>query len=716
MKAGKLLIVAAIVAVIASFFVLDLGQYLTLDYFKSQQAAIDRFYRENTQLTVGIYAAIYITVAALSLPGAAIMTLVGGAIFGLLWGTVIVSFASTVGATLAFLVARFVLYDTVQQRFRGYMKRINAGVERDGPLYLFMLRLVPAFPFWVINLVMALTPMKALTFFLVSQAGMLPGTIVYVNAGTQIARIETVGGILSPGLIGAFVLLGIFPFIARGIVRFIKRRNALRGWRKPKHFDRNLIVIGGGAAGLVSAYIAAAVKAKVTLIERNEMGGDCLNTGCVPSKALIRCARFHSHVRRHEEFGAAEASARVDFNRVMQRVRQAVAKIAPNDSPERYRSLGVDVIQGKARITGPWSVEVNGRTLTARHIIVATGARPLVPPVPGIEEVGYHTSDTIWSITENPGRLVVLGGGPIGCELSQAFHRLGASVTQVEMLPRIMAVEDPDIGDYIAQRFREEGIDVRVGHAAREFRVEDGEKVLICGRETGDGDPQEVRIPFDTLLVAVGRKPNVEGFGLEEVGVRLDERGRIDVDEYLQTRVPTIYACGDSVGRYQFTHASAHEAWHAAVNALFGMFRRFKVDYTCLPWVTFTDPEVARIGLSEADAQAEKIDYEVTRYDMAELDRAIVEGEAYGVVKIITERGKDRILGATVVGEHGGDILAELALAMKHGIGLNRILGTIHAYPTLAEANKFVAGEWKKAHAPESALRWLQRFHRWRTG
>lgn len=711
MRLGRILVVAAIAAAIAAFFALDLDRYLSLEYFRSQQAAVEAFFQAHPWRTAGIYFAIYVAVTALSVPGAAIMTLIGGAIFGLLWGTVIVSFASTIGATLAFLVARFLLRDTVQRRFGESLRAINEGIRRDGPLYLFMLRLVPAFPFWVINLVMALTPMRAPAFFVVSQLGMLPGTLVYVNAGTQLARIDSPGGILSPGLIGAFVLLGVFPLIAQWIVRAIKRRRALRGWRRPRRFERNLVVIGAGSAGLVSAYIAATIRAGVTLVERDRMGGDCLNTGCVPSKALIRSARFLSHVGRHREFGVHSASAEFDFADVMARVREVIARIEPHDSAARYEGLGVEVVHGEARITGPWTVEVDGREIATRHIVLATGARPFVPPIPGIEEVGYYTSDTIWSLQTLPPRLVVLGGGPIGCELAQCFARFGSRVTQVEMLPRIMAVEDADVAAYVGDRFAAEGIDVRAGHRATEVRKDNGERILVCEHEG-----EQVRIPFDALLVAVGRTANVTGLGLEDVGVTLTPRGTIDTDECLRTRVPTIHACGDCVGPYQFTHAAAHQAWHATVNALFGALWRFRVDYSVLPHATFTDPEVARVGLSEDEARRDGVDYEVTRYDLGELDRAITEGEDHGLVKVLTVPGKDRILGATVVGEHAGDLIAELALAMKHRIGLNRILGTVHAYPTLAEAVKFSAGEWKRAHAPAGALRLLERFHGWQRG
>jgi len=712
MSKSKLLIVAAVVAAIVVFFAFDLGQYLTLDYFKSQQAAIDRYVGAHPILSVGIYFAIYVVVTALSLPGAAIMTLVGGAIFGLLWGTIIVSFASTIGATFAFLAARFVLRDTVERRFQDAMASINAGIRRDGPLYLFMLRLVPAFPFFVINLVMALTSLRTLTFFVVSQIGMLPGTIVYVNAGTQIAQIESASGILSAELLGAFVLLGVFPLIARKIVDWIKNRRALEGWTKPESFDRNLVVIGGGSAGLVCAYIAAAVKAKVTLVEKDKMGGDCLNTGCVPSKSLIRSAKFLHHIERHNDYGVRSAAADFDFADIMERVRGVVRKIEPHDSPERFRNLGVDVRQATARITGPWTVEIDGEEITTRHIVVAAGAEPFVPPIPGIEEVGYYTSDTVWSLNTLPQRMVVLGGGPIGCELSQCFARFGSQVTQIEMGERIMRVEDPEIGQYVAEQFAHEGVDVRTNHKAVRFRVDDdGEKVLVC-----EHDGEEVEIAFDAVLVAVGRAARTTDYGLDQLGVGLNEHKRLDTNEYLQTSVPTIYACGDVVGPYLFTHAAAHQAWHATVNALFGAFKRFKVDYSVLPHCTFTDPEVARVGLSEIEAQQQGREYEVTRYDISELDRAVTDGEDRGEVKVLTVPGKDRIIGATIVGDHAGDLISEISLAMKHKLGLNKILGTVHPYPTLAEANKFAAGAWKQAHAPAGALRWLERFHGWRRG
>ena len=714
MNKKKLGLVIFLLALVASYFIFDLGRFFSLDFLKSQQAAIEAYRVANPWTTAGIFFAVYVAVTALSFPGAAVLTLAAGAIFGLLTGLIIVSFASSIGATLAFLASRFLLRDWVQNRFGDRLKALNAGVKKDGAFYLFTLRLVPAFPFFVINLVMGLTPIRATTFYWVSQIGMLAGTIVYVNAGTQLGQIDSLAGILSPGLIGSFVLLGIFPLIAKRIVAAVQAKKVYAQWadKKPATFDRNLVVIGGGSAGLVSAYIAAAVKSKVTLIERHKLGGDCLNTGCVPSKALIRSAKFLSHVERAQEFGIDSAEAKMDFAKVMERVQSVVKAIEPHDSVERYTGLGVDVVEGSAKITSPWTVEVShndGRveTLSTRAIIIATGARPFVPPIPGIEDMDYLTSDNLWDLREQPRRLLVLGGGPIGSELTQAFARLGSQVTQVEMLPRIMSREDEDVSQEVMARFIAEGIDVRVGTKAKQFVIEDGEKVLIAEHEGKD-----VRIPFDAVLVAVGRAANLKGFGLEEMGIPTGKT--VETNALLQTIYPNIYAAGDVAGPFQFTHTAAHQAWYAAVNALFDPFKTFKADYSVIPWATFVEPEVARVGLNEADARAEGIAYEVTKFGIDDLDRAIADSEAHGFVKVLTVPGKDRILGVTIVGEHAGDLIAEYVLAMKHGIGLNKILGTIHIYPTMAEANKYVAGEWKRAHAPQKLLEWVGRFHAWR--
>ncbi|MSP98777.1 MAG: pyridine nucleotide-disulfide oxidoreductase, partial [Betaproteobacteria bacterium] len=658
----------------------------------------------------------YVAVTGLSLPGAAIMTLVAGAIFGLVWGTLLVSFASSIGATLAFLATRFLLRDWVQKRFGQQFGALNAGVEKEGGLHLFTLRMIPVVPFFVINLAMGLTPIRAGTFYWVSQLGMIAGTVVYVNAGTQLAAIQSPSGILSPGLIGTFVLLGFFPLIAKRIVDALKARRVYAKWPKPARFDRNLVVIGGGSAGLVSAYIAAAVKAKVTLIEQHRMGGDCLNTGCVPSKALIRSAKFVAQARRSNELGIKAAAIEFDFADIMERVQRVVKAIEPHDSAERYAGLGVECLSGVAKIVSPWEIEITNkveqpRRLTTRSIVIAAGARPFVPPIPGLSDVGCLTSDNIWGIRKLPARLVVLGGGPIGSELTQAFARLGSRVTQVEMLPRILIREDPEISAMVMSKFSAEGVEVRVNHKAKQFRIENGQKVLICEHQG-----QDVRIEFDEVLCAVGRVANTTGYGLEELGIPTTRARTVETNEYLQTLYPNIYACGDVAGPYQFTHTAAHQAWYASVNALFGTFRKFRADYSVIPWATFTDPEVARVGLNETEAKEKGIAHEVTVYGMDDLDRAIADETAHGIVKVLTVPGKDRILGVTIAGEHAGDLIAEFVAAMRHGLGMNKILGTIHIYPTLAEANKYAAGAWKKAHAPQGLLRLVERLHAWRRG
>ncbi|MGE0096965.1 MAG: FAD-dependent oxidoreductase [Hydrogenophaga sp.] len=705
---------------IAAFFAFDLDRFLSLEQLKQSQAAFAELHARSPIQVALAYFAVYVVATALSVPGAAIITLAGGAIFGLFWGTVLVSFASSLGATLAFMVSRFVLRDGIEARFGQRLAEINKGIEKDGAFYLFTLRLIPVVPFFVINLVMGLTQMKARTFYWVSQLGMLAGTVVYVNAGTQLARLDSLQGILSPALLGSFVLLGLFPLMARKIVDAVRRRQVYARWKgqRPRTFDRNLIVIGAGAGGLVSAYIAAVVKAKVTLIEAHKMGGDCLNYGCVPSKALIRSAKLAHQMRHGERYGLAATEPAFRFKSVMQRIQDVIRAIEPHDSVERYTGLGVEVLQGYATLTNPWTVEIalpggGTQTLTARSIVLATGAQPFVPPLPGLADSGYVTSDTLWErfgeLEEPPGRLVVLGGGPIGCELAQAFARLGSHVTLVEMAPRLMMREDEEVSELARQALAADGVDVRTSHKALRCERQGNEKVLVVERAG-----VEQRIPFDELVCAVGRSARLSGYGLEALGIPTNKT--VETNEYLQTLYPNIYAAGDVAGPYQFTHVAAHQAWYAAVNALFGEFRKFKADYRVIPWATFIDPEVARVGLNEQEAREKGIAVEVTRYGIDDLDRAIADSEAHGFVKVLTVPGKDTILGVTIVGTHAGDLLAEYVLAMKHGLGLNQILGTIHTYPTLAEANKYAAGEWKRAHAPEGLLRWVKKYHDWKRG
>ena len=720
MNLRKLLLLLAVALGLIAFFAFDLDRYFSLEFLKQSQARFAEL-RETQplQLALGFFL-IYVAVTALSLPGATIVTLAGGAIFGLGWGLLIVSFASSIGATLAFLAARFLLRDSVQSRFGQRLADMDKGIQKDGAFYLFTLRLIPVVPFFVINLLMGLTKMKAWTFYWVSQLGMLAGTAVYVNAGTQLGQIDSLKGILSPGLLGSFVLLGLFPLVARKIVEAVQKRKVYARWAavRPKSFDRNLIVIGAGAGGLVSAYIAAAVKAKVTLIEAHKMGGDCLNYGCVPSKALIKSAKLAHQMRHGANYGLSDTTPAFSFKAVMQRIHDVIKAIEPHDSVERYTGLGVEVLQGYAKLVNPWTVEIalNGggtQRLTARSIVIAAGARPFVPPLPGLNDVGYVTSDTLWDgfakLDEVPQRLVVLGGGPIGSELAQSFARLGSQVTQVEMGARIMVREDEEVSALAKASLEADGVAVLTGHKALRCELVNGEKTLVVEHAGA-----EKRIAFDQLLCAVGRVARLTGYGLEDLGIPTNRT--VETNEYLQTIYPNIYAAGDVAGPYQFTHVAAHQAWYAAVNALFGDFKTFKADYSVIPWATFIDPEVARVGLNEQEAKEKKIPYEVTQYGIDDLDRAIADSEAHGFVKVLTVPGKDKILGVTIVGTHAGDLLAEYVLAMKHGLGLNKILGTIHTYPTLAEANKFAAGNWKRAHQPEKLLAWVKKFHDWKRG
>lgn len=715
-----LFIVIAVIVLAWAYSAFDLGNLLTLETLKASRDQLLGLYASDPGVTLGVFFVGYVLATAVSIPGAAILTLAAGALFGFWVGLLVVSFASSLGALLAFLVARYLLHDAVQTRFAKTLAPINEGVKNDGVFYLLTLRLVPVFPFWLINLLMGLTPMAAGRYYLTSQIGMLPGTAVFVLAGTQLASIQSLGDVLSPGMVASLVLLGIFPLVAKFVVGFLKRKKLYANWPKPKRFDRNLVVIGAGAGGLVTAYIAAAVKAKVTLIEGHKMGGDCLNYGCVPSKALIRSAKLAKQLKEADQFGFEAVSGKANFAKVMQRVHHVIAGVEPHDSVERYTGLGVEVLQGHAVITSPWHVQVtladgSVQTLATRNIVIAAGARPFVPPIAGLEQAGYLTSDTVWGLAELPPRLVVLGGGPIGCELAQSFARLGSAVTQVEMAPRLMSRKDPEASSLVQASLTDDGVQVLVGHEALRIENRNGEKTLIVKHGKGD-DAVERAIAFDQILVAVGRSPRVTGYGLEELGIPLTGRKTIQTNAYLQTIYPNIFAVGDVAGPFQLTHTAAHQAWYAAVNALFGEFKRFKADYSVIPWTTFTDPEVARVGLSEAEAKDQGIEFEVTRFDLQELDRAIADGSTKGFVKVLTVPGKDKILGVTIVGEHAGDLLAEYVLAMRHGLGLNKILGTVHTYPTLAEANKYAAGEWKRAHAPQTILALLEKFHRFRRG
>ncbi|HHQ4623696.1 TPA: FAD-dependent oxidoreductase [Aeromonas veronii] len=716
MNRTRLLLALVMGGLIGAFFALDLGRYLTLDALQAQQAAVAQWVDSHFVSASLLFVLIYVLSTALSLPGASLLTLGGSAVFGVAWGLLLVSFASSIGATLAFLSARFLLRDWVTARFGDKLATFQSGMAKEGAFYLLSLRLIPIFPFFLVNLLMGLTPIRVSTYYWVSQLGMLPGTFVYVLAGSELGQLTSTGNILSPGLMVALTLLGLMPWLVKKLTAHLALRRQLAPYRKPARYDYNLLVIGAGAGGLVTSYIAAAVKAKVALIEKHKMGGDCLNSGCVPSKALIRSARFAAEQRKADELGFSPSHSRADFAAVMARVAEVIKEVEPHDSIERYQGLGVECIEGEARLVSPWEVEVNGQRLASRHIVIATGARPLVPKLPGLDQVPYLTSDSLWQLRTPPRRLLVLGGGPIGCELAQSFAMLGVPVTLVELSDQLLPREEREVAELLAEQLAHDGVRVLTGWCAeRADYLPAAKGDLPIRLQLRRGDETQV-VEGDQLLLALGRVANVSGFGLEALGVELAPRGTIAVDGFLTTNFPSILAVGDVAGPYQFTHFAAHQAWYAAVNALFGQFKRFRADYRVIPAATYTTPEIARVGLNRKEAEAQGIPFEATRFELAELDRAIADGERHGFVEVLTIPGKDTILGATIVGTHAGERIAEFVLAMRHRLGLGKILGTIHAYPTLMEGNKYVAGQWKRAHQPTRMLALLARYHRWRRG
>ena len=716
MKRSKSLILGLIIGVFVLWFIFDLGHLLTLANAKAEQTHLQRLIHQSPWLASAAFFGLYLLVTALSLPGAVIMSLLGAALFGFWWSLVLVSFASTLGACCAFLFSRFILRDWVEKKFGHRLHTINQGLEKDGIFYLLTLRLIPIFPFFLINLLMGLTRIRLRSFYWVSQLGMLAGTAIYLNAGTQLASITSLRGIISPEIILSLGVLGIFPLIAKKLMEMQRTRKKYSRWLKPKQFDRDMVIIGAGAGGLVSSYIAAAVKAKVTLIEKHNMGGDCLNTGCVPSKALIHTARTYSMLQKTQHLGIHHAHATIDFVGVMEHIQSVIKTIAPHDSVKRYESLGVECLSGHAQLLSPWEVQVNDQRLTTRNIVIATGARPSIPNIPGLDAIPYFTSDTIWDLRIQPKHLLVLGGGPIGSELAQSFQRLGSKVTLIQRNLQLLSKEDTAAVRYLEEQLTAEGLEIKCGHHVTKFTLlpsnTDTPTSYQCTLMDNKG--KESHLTFDTVLIALGRTANTTGYGLDTLGIPITERGTIATNAYLQAHYPNVFAVGDVAGPYQLTHAAAHQAWYAAVNGLFGQFKRFKVDYSVLPHVTYTSPEIARVGLNEKEAKLQNLPYELIEYLLSDLDRAITDDATHGVVRVLTKPNKGTILGVTIVGEQAGEMLAEFTLAMKHGLGLNKILSTIHPYPTLSEANKYAAGVWKKKHAPEHILKILSRYHYWR--
>ncbi|MFC7536756.1 FAD-dependent oxidoreductase [Sphingomonas sp. GCM10030256] len=699
-KAGRIGLLVLIAGAVAAFLLLGGRDYLSLEALKGGSEALRQWIAAHPVLAPAAFAAAYLLVVALSLPGAAVMTLAGGALFGLVGGTVLASLSSTAGATLAMLSARFLARDWVAQRFPKAVQAIDQGIERDGSLYLLSLRLAPIFPFFLINLAIGLTAMPAGRFFLLTMAGALPGTIVYTAAGTALASIDSLGDVLSPKLLGAFLALALLPLVGKAASGWLQRRRALHGFRRPRRFDANLIVIGAGSGGLVASLVAAELKAKVILVERGEMGGDCLNTGCVPSKSLLRAAKAAAEVRRAGRFGVEAELCAVDFRNTMAHLRGAIAAIAPNDSVERFRGLGVDVRQASARLVDPWTIEIDSRErLTARAILLATGADPVVPLIPGLAESGFVTSETLWDRLDQfdrvPQRVAILGTGPIGCELGQALGRLGADVTLVSHAERILDRDEPEASAIVAQALATDGVTILTG------RKVERSTTSALHLDTGEA------IPFDLLIVAAGRKPHLRGLGLEDLGLDPDT---LAVDGRGRGPFGHVFVAGDAAGGPQFTHYAGHSGAIAGINALLGPLGRLKLD-TLVPRVTYTSPEVASIGMTGADAPA---DAEIATFDVAHNDRNIADAGAPGMVKLVVRKG--RVLGATIVADHAGELIMPWVLAIKRRIPLSQMMSVIYPYPTLSEVSRAAAGEWRRAHRPERVLRLAELFHSWRRG
>lgn len=675
--------------------------YLNFTYVKDHLEELTQSYHVRPFRFLLMYLALYIFVTALSIPGGATMlTLLGGAIMGFWPSLLAVTFASSAGATLAFWASRFLLKDFFERKFKLQARTAREEVQRNGVYYLLTLRLMPIFPFFLINILMGLTTMRSLVFFLVSFVGMIPGIAVYVFAGKSFATLESSKEIFSFKVFLLLTLLGLFPLISKWIIEKWKVTKLYRPYPKPSRFDYNTIVIGGGAAGLVSSLITSALKAKVALIEKEKMGGDCLYTGCVPSKSLIHSARL-----------ARMRGTVLDFDQVIKQIKKVQAEIEPHDSKERYTAMGVDCVSGIAEILSPYEVRVNGKVLTARNLIIATGARPRLPEIPGLSKMPYVTSETLWQLKEKPKKLLVLGAGPIGCEMAQAFHRLGALVLLLEEGKEILPKEDSDISSVIEKQFRDEGIELYLYTEAKEFFCTEG-KYFVKVESLG----KEMLLEFDLLLLATGRTANVQGFGLEKLKVDLNKNGTIKTNPLMQTNFPNIYACGDVAGPYQFTHMASYQAWFAAVNSLFSRLKKFTVNYGQVSWCTFTDPEVATAGLNEKMCKDKELEYEVTVFPFSELDRAIIDGETTGLVKVLTKKGSHKILGASIAGPEAGLLIMEFVSAIQYNKGMKDLLKTIHPYPTLSEANKYAAGVWQKNHSPQLALFILEKVFRWLRG
>ena len=704
-----------------------------------------------------IFVVAYILATVFFLPGS-VLTLGAGALFGLVRGSILVSIASTLGAASAFLVGRYLARGWVEKRIEGNerFQAVDERVAREGWKIVGLTRLSPVFPFNLLNYAYGVTRVSLRDYFFASWIGMLPGTILYVYLGSlagDLAALGTAGTSATTArwilrVAGLLATVAVTVYVAR-LAREALGERVVKGeafaadpgtpaedeserheemlvapmdehnerlvsnvrppaWVNPQPAGRyNLVVIGAGTAGLVTAAGAAGLGAKVALVESRYLGGDCLNVGCVPSKCVIRSSRAFADAREAHRFGVRiPGEAEADFSAVMERMRRLRAGISDHDSAGRFQDLGVDVFLGEARFSGPDTVEAAGRSLRFKKAVITTGARAAAPPIEGLAEAGYLTNETVFNLTERPTRLACIGGGPIGSELAQAFGRLGSEVALFEMGPHILSREDGDAAEIVQEAFLREGIRLILGCTIRRVEQRTETKVLHFESNGESGS-----ITVDEILVGAGRAPNVEGLNLEAVGVAFDPRRGIEVNDRLQTTNPRIYAAGDVCMQWKFTHAADAAARIVIQNSLF--FGRKKLGALTMPWCTCTDPEIAHVGMYEGDANERGVKLDTFFRRMKEVDRAVADGEVEGFVKVHVEKGTDKILGATIVAPHAGEMIGELTLAMVEGIGLKGISGVIHPYPTQAEAIKQVADLYNRTRLTPGVKKWFQRWMAW---
>lgn len=647
--------------------------------------------------------------ASLGIPGALILTLLAGAVFGWKWGTVIVSVSSTAGACCAFLLSRYFFRELIGEKYSGKGKSVLDAYESKGPLFLLSLRLVPIVPYFLVNLLMGVTRIPLATFALLSAVGMFPSTMLYVKAGVNFSQIRSVSDILSKKMLLLFCFFALIPVAANWMLPRIRFWWVMRKYPKPKSFDYNFVVVGAGSAGLVAANLGARLQAKVALVERGKSGGDCLNRGCVPSKTLLAIAKGVHHRESAESVSAPYGKAKKEYTAVRRSIQRVIEQIAPHDSFERYESLGVDCFEGNAEVISPYEVKVGEKVLTTKNVVIATGASPILPVMPGIREQGVYTSDTIWEMQDLPTRLLVLGGGAIGCELAQAFSRLGVKVTIVEKGPRILAREDERASMLLTGSLQKEG--VKLFCETEAVRIDRVQEHLNVQMRRLDGSAENLEV--DAVLVALGRKPNQEVF-LNAKGIESLSRAAVKVDSDLSvTTLPNFFFCGDSIGPDFFTHAAGFQGSVVALNALFGGWRKFSGTPKVMPRCIFTEPEVASVGMGEDVLKREKIPFTVCFYSWEKFDRALTEGKENGFVKVFLARGSDKILGATIVGERAGEILQQIVFAMHHGKGLGSFVNVIQPYPSYADCVRMAALAWKNNSAPKWIFPWLRDFHKW---